>query len=239
MGEAYIEAMGELKSLSGFRSRFMRSFIELRQTFVNKLLSMMYGVPMQVMPKGNVALAGAVVLWFAQEGGGRQFIMIRNAKEGKGLDGRARFVSVLGVGRHANVPEALQAALKAQLGEVFAKSAGSATITVDRVAAAPLFSYVDEGTGVSMPVQSLVWVVHVAAPLADVITTPDGLQAVMVPEFALRKAEKVADKISPTHKALWQAVQRQLPKMKGAEVIPLEALEESIRPVGSGGRLLH
>lgn len=194
---------------------------------------------MQVMPKGNVALAGAVVLWFAQEGGGRQFIMIRNTKEGKAVDGRARFVSVLGLGRHGNVAEALQAALKAQLGDVFARSAGASTITLDRVAAAPLFSYVDEGTGVSMPVQSLVWVVHVAAPLADVVTTPDGLQAVMVPEFVLRKAERVADKLSPTHKALWQAVQRQLPKMKGAEVVPLEALEEAIRPVGSGGRLLH
>jgi hypothetical protein len=231
--------MGDIQTFGDLRSRFMRYFIEARQYFVNKGLSWLYGVPMQVMPKGNVALAGAVVLWFAQEGGGRQFIMIRSTKDGKAVDGRARFVSVLGVGRHANVPEALQAALKAQLGEVFAKSAGMTTITADRVAAAPLFSYVDESTGVAMPVQSLVWVVHVAAPLADIVTTPDGLQAVMVPEFALRKAEKLGDKISPTHKALWQAVQRQLPKMKGAEVIPLEGLEDVIRPVGSGGRLIH
>lgn len=206
-------------------------FLEVRQAAVNGLLSLLYGQPMQVMPKGHVGLAGAVVFWYVQDGN-RQLIMVRNTAGG---DGKARFLSCLGVGSKAkDIPAALRAAVKAQLGEVFARTVSGPALDADRVGAAPLFSYTDEGVGVALPVQSLVWVVHVAQPLVDLIVTPQGMQAVMVPEFATG-----SNKVSPTHKALFESVQRHLPKMK-RDSVTHEAVDEGIREVGAGGgRVVH
>jgi hypothetical protein len=56
----------------------------------------------------------------------------------------------------------------------------------------------------------------------------------MVPEFAMG-----SNKVSPTHRSLWESVQRHLPKVKN-ERARAEVVEDSIREVGhGGGRVVH
>lgn len=186
---------------------------------------------MQVMPKGYVGLAGAVVMWFV-ENGQRHLLMVRQAKGG---DGKARFLSCMGVGPHADIGVALKATAKGQFGDVFTRSVlGKGILQADRVACAPLFNYTDAAVGVSSPVQSLVWVVQVHPQVLDVIHTPDGFQAVRVPENLV-----TSDKVSPTHQALFATVQRHLPKMKAMPVSNAEIVEETVREIAAATRVVH
>lgn len=216
---------------TGWRVRLKAAFYRGRQNVVNTVFSLLYGQPMQVMPKGHVALAGAVVFWYVQDGQ-RMFVMVRQDGED---EGKVRFVSCMGTGRHGDMSSALKAVVKAQLGDVFARSAiGGKVLHADHVAAAPLFSYTDPHVGVPLPVQSLVWVVHVSHHVAELAVTPPGLQVMMVPEGSMGSA-----KVSATHRNLWQAVQRQLPKMKKADTVTPEAVEDAIRTLSAGPRIVH
>mgnify|MGYP003393998539 CR=1 FL=1 len=206
-------------------------FFMRRQQVVNVILSMLYGTPMQVMPKGYVGLAGAVVFWYV-EGGTRYVLMVRQEKGG---DGKARFVSCLGLNGGTDMGVALRKVAVAQLGEVFVKTAlAKGALQADKVACSPLFNYTDETVGVSMPVQSLVWVVQLNPNLMDVIVAPEGVQALRVPENALG-----SEKVSATHKALYATVQRHLPKLKAMPAGTAEVVEESIRELSAGSRVVH
>lgn len=217
-----------------FLQRLWGRYLAWRGGMVNRLLTFMYGHPMQVLPKGHVGLAGGVVFWYLQDGF-KQFVMVR----GNDGDGRARFVSCLGLGKHPDLGGALRAVVELQLGKVFARSLGAKLFEADRVAAAPLFTYADEALGTSCPVQALVWVVQVQPAQVDLIETqssdvPGSVQAVMVPEFALS-----SQKVSNTHRSLWHAVQRHIPKGKLARegvVLDEAAADEAINEVSSGGR---
>lgn len=206
-------------------------FYRGRQALVNGLFSLLYGQPVQVVPKGYVGLAGAVVVWCMHEGQ-RVFVMLQNHRDG---DGKARFVSCMGLGRHADMSAAMKGVVRAQLGEVFARSAaGGQVLNVDRVAAAPLFSYTEPHLGVALPVQSLVWVVQVSHQVVDLIATQPEVQMVLVPEAAMG-----SEKVSSTHRALWQAVQRQLPRVKKQDVMSAEAMDEAIKTLSRGPRVVH
>jgi hypothetical protein len=177
-------------------------WVRFRNHWLTRWLSLLYGQPVEVVPKGHVALAGAVVLWFLQDGF-KQFVLLRQENG----DGRARFVSCLGTGAHADMSHALTAVLKNQLGEIFSRTIESRLLAPDRIAAAPLFSYNDESVGTTSPVQTLVWVVQISPAALDLIHTPAGTQVMVVAEFGLS-----SNKISPTHRSLYQAAQRHLPK---------------------------
>jgi len=236
-GEEKLMFFGEKDAMNATRSRlarWMAVYAAWRARWVNGVLSIMYGQPVEVSPKGHVGLAGAVVLWYLQDGF-KQFLMVRGA-EG---DGKARFLSCLGVGRHGTLPQALRAVTEAQLGAVFAQSLGETALAVDRVAAAPVFSYADEASGLASPVQALVWVVQMQAAQVDLIEAGNGVQAMVVPEFAMS-----SQKVSPTHRALWQSVARHIPKGKMVREgrMSAEALEESIKELNAEGvaeRVLH
>jgi hypothetical protein len=205
----------------------------LRQQAVRVILSALYRHPVDVMPKGYVALAGAVMLWYVH-GGTRHFIMLRNPK----VDGRARFLSSLGINNHPNMSTALQEALKTQLGDVFAKLVKPHELAEDRLVTSPLFNYTDDTLGLTSPVQSLVWSVQISHHMPELIHTPDNLQAVVVPEFVLAGDVK-GEKVSPTHRMLWESARRHLPKMKKAEVVPVDSVEESIRSLAQTSRIIH
>ena len=190
---------------------------------------------MQVMPKGYVGLAGAVVFWYV-ENGQRFMLMVRQEPKVLGGDGKARFVSAMGLGVSADMGTALRKVALAQLGEVFVRSVlAKGALQADKVVCAPLFNYTDEAVGVASPVQSLLWVVQVNPHMVDVIVTPEGVQALRVPEQALAGS----DKVSATHKALLATVQRHLPKMKPVPVASAELVEENIRELSAGVRVVH
>lgn len=210
------------------------SLLALRGRVIDRALSGIYGAPMRATPVttagGQVGVAGAVVLWFMQDGF-RHYVMVKNDK----TDPRARFVSSLGFGGYRNMGEALRAAVKFQLGDVFARTLGDGALSLDRVAAAPVFSLTDETTGVATPVQSLVWVVQIQQAQTELIMAGPGCVPVMVPEFGL-----VSNKVSPTHRALVESVRRQLPKLKNVKADPTpEQIEDAVGVIGSGGRILH
>ncbi|PIZ29594.1 MAG: hypothetical protein COY40_06605 [Alphaproteobacteria bacterium CG_4_10_14_0_8_um_filter_53_9] len=198
--------------------------LTLRQTGVNRLISLIYGQPMQVLPAGHVGLAGAVVLWYLHEGF-RHFVLIKNPKVG---DGKARFISCLGLGNQADMPAALTHILTQNLGDIFAGTLPKNALNTDKVASAPLFSYTDEALGVTTPVQAMVWVVQIQQPQIELITTGKENAVVLVPEFAMS-----SNQVSPTHKALYQAVQRQLPKMRMLTPPAERQAEEAISTLGA------
>ncbi|MFZ2586643.1 MAG: hypothetical protein WAZ18_00745 [Alphaproteobacteria bacterium] len=209
-------------------------FFTRRQQVVNIILSMLYGTPMQVVPKGYVGLAGAVVLWYI-EGGIRYLLMARQEPKVLGGDGKARFISCLGLGSSGDMGAALRRVATAQLGEVFVRSVlGKGALQADKVACAPVFNYTDEHVGVPTPVQSLVWVVQINPHMLDVVISPSGVQALRVPENAL-----ASDKISPTHKSLFATVQAHLPKMRPMPAPSGDMVEETIRELSAGARIVH
>lgn len=207
----------------------------LRQKLMNRMLSSLYGSPMQVLPAGHVGLAGALVLWMVQDGG-RQMIMLRTPAA---RDSRARLVSFMGLGKHGDMSSAIKASARTQLGEVFAKTLKLEKLTLDRVAAAPMFTYTDEENGIVTPVQVLVWIAQVQPVQLELLQLLEGSELVLVSEQAL--AQGKATFVAPTHAALWRSVQRHLPQ----RVLPREddasAREERLAEaeVAPAGRLLH
>lgn len=178
----------------------------MRQKIVNKLLSGLYGQPMQVLPEGHVGVAGALVLWVVQDGG-RQLLMIRTPKA---KDSRARLVSFMGLGKHTDMALAMRAAVRAQTGELFTKTLKLDKLTLDRVAAAPMFTYTDEVNGIVTPVQVLVWVQQVQPVQLELIKMSNGNELMVVNEQALMLGK--VNGVSPTHTAIWRSVARHLPQ---------------------------
>lgn len=219
---------------NGIGEALKARFFMRRQQTVNLILSLLYGTNMQVVPQGYVGLAGAVVMWFI-ENGQRYFVMVRQEPSLRGGDGKARFISCLGLHGSNDVGANLKAVARLQLGDIFVKTAfGRGALGADRVAAAPLFNHTDDTVGVPVPVQGLVWVVQVNPHALDIIASPEGIQALRVPENVM-----TSDKVSPTHKALYQAVQRHLPKLKPMPATRTERVEESVREIAGGVRIVH
>lgn len=212
-------------------------FLLGRQKAVNRLLSYLYGTPMQVLPAGHVGLAGALVLWVAQSGG-RQMLFVRNtaAKETN-----ARLTSFFGLNKHEDMAQAMRAAARAQLGETFCKSLKIDSITIDKLAAAPMFTYTDEDNGIITPVQTLVWIMQVQPMQLELIELPKNHELVLVPEQALRSGRP--SHISPTHLAIWRSVLKHLPLKKlpesdtGSE--PEDRREADAKTEKPTRRLLH
>jgi hypothetical protein len=175
---------------------------------MGKLLSFLYGTPMQVLPEGHVGLAGALVLWVAQSGG-RQMLFLRNTK---GADTNARLTSFFGLNKHEDMAAAMRTSARTQLGETFCKSLKIQNITLDKVAAAPMFTYTDEQNGIVTPVQTLVWVMQVQPMQLELIELQPNHELVMIPEHALRNARPA--NVSPTHVAIWRSIMRHLPLKK-------------------------
>lgn len=210
-------------------------FLLWRQKMVNKILTNLYGQPMQVLPAGHVGLAGALVLWVVQDGG-RQMVMVRNPKA---RDARARLVSFMGLGRHGDMSAAMKAAVKSQLGEVFAKTLKLDKLTLDRVAGTPMFTYTDEENGIVTPVQVLVWVQQIAAVQLELIKLPEGSELVLVNEQQLAQGKTTW--VAPTHMSLWRSVQRHLPVRSLPREEDAEAREERLAEAekAPAGRRLH
>lgn len=183
----------------------------VRQSLLNRVLSTLYGVPMQILPKGHAGLAAAVVLWFMQDGQ-RQVVMVRNPKA---KDSRARLVSCMGLGAYPDMSVALRSALELQLGKVFAKTIERKLLLADRVAASPLFTYTDDESGVVSPVQVLAWVVQIQPVQVDLIQPGNNLELVMTNEMSLENTAGMGSSLSPTHRAIWHSVARHLPPVKG------------------------
>lgn len=212
-GGLYFKEMSLISTLLDMvmlRRMWLR-WVMCRQRVVNRVVSALYGQPMQVLPAGHVGLAGALVLWMVQDGG-RQMVMVRTPDA---KDARARFVSCLGLGRHADMGLAMRAAVRAQLGDAFANTLKLERVVSDRVASAPMFTYTDEGNGIMSPVQVLTWVMAIE-PVQLELLKLSGMELVVVGEGQL-KAGKTAG-ISPTHVAIWKSVQRHLPH----KVLPRE-----------------
>ncbi len=120
-------------------TRAKQGLRHLRQRALTMLASTLYGQPMRVTVPGQVALAGAVLLWYLHNGS-RHFVMLRTDNG----DGKARFLSSLGLNRHPDMTTALAVAMKLQLGDVFTHTIKSYELSADRVAAAPLLTYIDD-----------------------------------------------------------------------------------------------
>lgn len=180
----------------------------MRQKAMAKLLSYLYGSPMQVLPAGHVGLAGALVLWVAQSGG-RQMVFLRNTK---GPDNNARLTSFFGLGKHEDMAAAMRASARTQLGETFCKSLKINTLSLDKIAAAPMFTYTDDANGIVTPVQTLVWVMQVQPVQLELLELQPDHELVLVPEHALRNGRPAH--ISPTHVAIWRSILRHLPLKK-------------------------
>lgn len=223
------------RPVKGAFKRGVWRFLVVRQKVINWILSGLYGQKMMVLPAGHVGLAGALVLWVVQDGG-RQLVMIRAPK---GKDSRARLVSFMGLGRHTDMSAAMKAAAKAQLGEVFAKTLKLDKVSLDRVAAAPMFTYTDEENGIVTPVQVLMWTMQVQPVQLELLKMSDGHEMVLVNEQALL-AGKV-NWVAPTHAALWRSVARHLPQKTLPREDEAGAREEVVAEaeVGAAGRLLH
>jgi hypothetical protein len=209
----------------------------VRQRWLNGLLSRLYERPVRVVPTHTVALAGAAVLWVWQ-GGTRQLIMVR-PKEG--ADTRARFISCLGLGQHPEMASALQQTLRHQLGATFTRLLPKSALALDKVAAAPLLSMTDEDTGGQLPLQVLAWVAEVRPQALDLLELGTNLELVLVAENAIGSTQ-----ISPTHRTLWQAVQRHVPKAKPATkredsvaIVEDDSRLSDDTPSRKGGRVLH
>lgn len=210
-------------------------FLLARQRVMNKLLSGLYGQKMQVMPAGHVGVAGAIVFWTVQDGG-RQLLMLRSPK---GRDSRARLVSFMGLGRHADMAIAMKAAIRNQLGDVFTNTLKLDKVSLDRLAAAPMFTFTDEDNGIVTPVQVLTWVMQIQPVQLELIKLAEGNELVLVYEQTLLQGK--VHSIAPTHIAIWRSVARHLPQ----KVLPREddatAREERLEAAekASAGRLLH
>ncbi len=210
-------------------------FMLLRQKLMNGLLTHLYGTPMQVLPAGHVGLAGALVLWMAQDGG-RQMVMLRNPKA---RDSRARLVSFMGLGKHGDVATAMKAAARAQLGELFAKTLKLDKIAIDRIAAAPMFTFTDDENGIVTPVQVLVWVMQIQPVQLELLKLVEGSELMLVSEQVL--AQGKATYVAPTHVSLWRSVQRHLPVRALPRDDESGASEERVAEAEKtpAGRLLH
>jgi hypothetical protein len=226
--------MGQLQTGIG---RLWWGWTKHRQNYINYILSKLYERPVVVAPAHVVGVAGVAVLWVWQ-GGQRQWLMVR-PKESS--DTRARFVSCLGVGPHPEMSSALTAALRAQLGATFTRLLPAGSLAADAIAAAPLLTMTDEDTGSQLPLQTLAWVAEIRPHQLDTLQLAAPLELVLVAENAMGSAQ-----ISPTHRLIWQAVQRHVPKAKSTK--PREdgvaLLEDEGRPTAEnslrkGGRVLH
>jgi hypothetical protein len=214
-----------------------QTWAKQRQFAVNWLLSKLYERPVQVVPTHAVGLAGAAVLWLWQ-GGQRQLVMVR-PKEG--ADTRARFVSCLGLGSNPEMATALRQTLKMQLGETFTKLLPARALALDEVAAAPLLTMTDEDTGGQLPLQVLAWVAELRPNQLETLELSKSFELVLVAENAIGSAQ-----VSPTHRTLWQAVQRHVPKAKAANKREdsVALVEDDTRlsddaASRKGGRVLH
>lgn len=222
------------KSLRVGRTRWLA----VRQTMLDGLFSTLYGTPMQVLPKGHAGLAAAVVLWFMQDGQ-RNVIMVRNPK---GRDNRARLVSCLGLASAVDMSVGLRGALESQLGKVFARTIDKKLLNTDRVAAAPVFTYTDDETGISSPVQVLAWVVQIQPVQMELIHTASNLELVLITEQTLDAAPASTTHLSPTHRAIWHSVHRHLPALRNGKG-RADGVEEVSMDVGElkkgGVRTVH
>ncbi len=215
-------------------TRWRWRFNVWKQGFVNRVLSNMYGQEVQVLPAGHVGVAAALVLWTVQDGG-RQLVFVRNPRA---KETRARLVSVMGLGKHSDMAEAMIAAARAQVGDVFVKTLKLDKLSLDRVAAAPMFVYTDEGNGIVSPVQLLLWVQQVQPVQLELIKLAEGAELVIVNEQTLLNGKTHG--VSPTHIAMWKAVARHLPQRHLPREDDAEAREERVAEAERNmGKVLH
>ncbi|NBV54550.1 MAG: hypothetical protein EBR79_02425, partial [Proteobacteria bacterium] len=153
-----------------------------RQKHLNRLFSLLYGQPMQLVPAGHVSLAGAVVLWCVHNGQ-RQLLMLRSPLA---ADTRLRFVSSMGLGQQGDAASHMRAAIEQQLGRTFARSTQiTKHIATNRLVAAPAYTYANPQLGVLTPMQVLVWQVHIQPVQVELAHPPKGLEIALVPESLL------------------------------------------------------
>ncbi len=215
----------------------------VRQRWLSRVLSYLYDQPMMVAPQNSVGVAAALALYMWQDGS-RQLVMVRQrppANRGRNVDVRAKFISCLGMGGHADMAAALRATLVAQAGPVFSRLLDEKFLQIDTVAAVPVLSLTDEDTGVRMPMQVLVWVAEIKPIQLDVVKLPAHLELVLVPEQGLDQPH-----VSPTHRALWKAVYaRHVPKLKAptrrTREDGVELVDEAVAAIRGlkGSRILH
>jgi hypothetical protein len=122
----------------------------------------------------------------------------------------------MGLGKHTDMAQAMKDAARAQLGELFCKTLKLDKLSLDRVGAAPMFTYTDDENGIVTPVQVLVWVQQVMPVQLELIRLQAGSELVLVHETVLGTGK--AASVAPTHIALWRAVARHLPQ----KVLPRE-----------------
>jgi hypothetical protein len=224
-----------MKRLMEFVEALGAHAVALRQRGLNRLLSGLYGSPVVVAPGGQVGLAAALVLWYL-DNGVKHLVMLRNSTKKTGSDDtRARFISAYGLHGKPHMGEALLAAVQHSTGSMFMRTFKPENLALDRVAAVPMFMATDEATGLPTPVQALVWCVQLQPAQLELLHPPAGLTLVQVPEFGLSSSQ-----ISPTHRALFNALGRHLPKGKLPQAeLTAQQIDETLRPVGSTTRVVH
>lgn len=190
---------------------------------------------MQVVPAGHVGVAAALVLWTVQDGG-RQLVFVRSPSA---RENRARLISVMGIGKHTDMAAAMIAAARAQVGDLFVKTLKLDKLSLDRVAAAPMYVYTDETCGIMTPVQVLVWVQQVLPVQLELIKLAQGSELVIVNEQTLLNGKTSG--VSPTHIAMWRAVARHLPQKMLPREEDVAAREERIAEAeqAAGRKVLH
>lgn len=214
--------------------RVWLAWMRTRQRLMDGVLSSLYAAPMRVLPRGYVGVAAAAVFWFWQDGV-RQVILLRTPQK---KDSRARLVSCFGLGAHPDLSHAMRASVETQLGKTFSKTLDKKDFAPDRVAAAPMFTFHDDSNGISSPVQVLAWTVPINPVQLDLIELAPGMELAVTTEAVLNQP---GSGISPTHRNIWLAVARHLPKLKGirrADGVEEVTLESAV--AGKAGvRTLH
>lgn len=231
-----VKDFGRKLASPGQWQRAWVAWMRLRQRLMDGLLSALYTTPMRVLPQGYVGVAAATVFWFWRDGV-RQVVMVRTPQK---RDSRARLVSCFSLGAHPDLSHAMKAAVEAQLGRVFFKTLDKNALNADRVAAAPMFTFHDDSNGISSPVQVLAWAVPIDPVQLELISLAPDLEMAVTTEAVLNQPGNAT--LSPTHRNIWLAVARHLPKLKGgrrADGVEEVTLDAAAAAKKAGVRTLH
>jgi hypothetical protein len=220
----------------------LQRIARFRQHVLVNILSYLYNQPMNIAPRHYMGVAAALVLYTWRDGV-RHLVLVRQRPPADYkifIDTRAKFVSCLGVGQHIDMASALKTMVSAQLGPVFARLLGDKCLHAHTVVAAPMMSLVDEDTGLSTPMQVLVWVHEIPYVHLEVVQLPSQLELLILPENALDGVS-----VSPTHRGIWNAVvDRHVPNIKASRrkrEDGVEMIEESLAAAkaGKSTRIIH
>lgn|GEM_PF-5873023 len=192
-------------AVPSFARRLFERWMRFRQWWLDKVLTGLYGQKVRVLPASHLAVAGVMVLWMIQDGSLRVVMLRKRGSE------RTNMVGGIGLGQHKDMAEATRAVATTQLGSVFARTLKlEKHLTLDRVAAAPMLTYIDRANGIETPLQALVWVMQIQPVQLELLRLEPDTELMVVSARQLAQGDYPGAVF--THLALWRSIARHMPK---------------------------